>query len=134
MVKELRWNSLAPQSLQLLVCGIAECQLDDLASALLPACQQHTECISMNVPVICVFVFSSRCLRVLCCVAVQAVNGHFRKVTVWVRKDSIVYRHSARSWRWTTMVSLISVSSFISTQTKDSCCSVSCEIPISIGL
>lgn len=34
MVKELRWNSLAPQSLQLLVCGIAECQLDDLASAL----------------------------------------------------------------------------------------------------
>uniref|UniRef100_A0A3Q2WGE6 SPT20 homolog, SAGA complex component n=1 Tax=Haplochromis burtoni TaxID=8153 RepID=A0A3Q2WGE6_HAPBU len=57
----------------------------------------------MNVPVICVFVFSSHCLRVLCCVAVQAVNGHFRKVTVWVRKDSIVYRHSARSWRWTTM-------------------------------
>lgn len=27
-------------------------------------------------------------------IAVQGVNGHFRKVTVWGRKDSIVYRHS----------------------------------------
>ncbi|KAI4814103.1 hypothetical protein KUCAC02_003310 [Chaenocephalus aceratus] len=37
------------------------------------------------------------------CVSDDGVNGHFRKVTVWGRKDSIVYRHSPCSWRWTTM-------------------------------
>lgn len=47
-------------------------------------------------------------LQYICRVAVQGVNGHSRKVTVWGRKDSIVYRHSPCSWRWTTMVSFIS--------------------------
>nr|XP_020505791.1 transcription factor SPT20 homolog isoform X4 [Labrus bergylta] len=40
-----------------------------------------------------------------CCFAgtFRGVNGHSRKVTVWGRKDSIVYRPSPCSWRWTTM-------------------------------
>ncbi|XP_078121399.1 transcription factor SPT20 homolog isoform X5 [Sander vitreus] len=45
----------------------------------------------------------SCCVQYVFCVAVQGVNGHFGKVTVWGRKDSIVYRHSPCSWRWTTM-------------------------------
>lgn len=59
------------------------------------------------------------CVQYVCCVAVQGVNGHSRKVTVWGRKDSIVYRHPPCSWRWTTMVSLISFWSCLSTYSVD---------------
>ena len=58
-------------------------------------------CICVSGSIFCLFDLH------VSCVAVQGVNGHFRKVTVWGRKDSIVYRHSPCSWRWTTMVSFI---------------------------
>ncbi|KAI3373721.1 hypothetical protein L3Q82_022309 [Scortum barcoo] len=46
------------------------------------------------------FLFFGIRVKDKCC---DGVNGHSRKVTVWGRKDSIVYRHSPCSWRWTTM-------------------------------
>lgn len=101
------------------VCGtLTECQPACLASAPLPITRQpHGASASVFICVSsCVFPLgrAARSNAFVCCVAVQGVNGHYKKVTVWGRKDSIVYRHSPCSWRWTTMVSSLSLRSCIS--------------------
>lgn len=82
--------------------------------------RHHPGCFSTGVYLIScephgafvVFVYASSalvwpwCEQLVCSIDVQVVNGHYKKVTEWGRKDSI-YRHSPWSWRWTTMVSFL---------------------------
>lgn len=114
-MKELWWNCFARQ----VFFAVCVWHLIDWCQAI-----WHRYC-SYNLPVktsvyvlMCIY-FLTCCVHHVFCVAVQGVNGHFRKVTVWGRKDSIVYRHSPCSWRWTTMVSFIYFRLFISIHSVD---------------
>lgn len=104
--KQLRWNC---RSSVFLAVGVRHLMGSQ------PACLVSVSSHKLSTtPSLSAFVYPSSafvwtwCDQYVCCVDVQGVNGHYRKVTEWGRKDSIVYRHSPWSWRWTTMVSLLS--------------------------